>query len=561
MAKAGLTARYRPQNFAQVAGQDFIKSILSRAAGQDRPSHAYLFSGTRGVGKTTLARILSKAINCYNGPAPEPCNQCSSCEQITRGASPDVWEIDAASHTGVDNVRKLREDVAYSPMSGRYKVVIIDEAHMLSTSAFNALLKTLEEPPAHCVFIMATTAPEKFPATVISRCQHYVFKRLTHGELFAHLCFVLDTEGVSYEKEAVHLLTRRGSGSVRDSMSMLGQVLALGDEGLKTADVRRVLGLADQELFLRLMQHILDQDLVRLHEMVNYLLEQGLDLGFFLQEMAQCWRNMFLLSQGGQEAGKVLDLPAEEVEKWREMAGMFAASTIHAGWQMVLESRKSILGSYEPGISLELMLYNLAYLPELIPVSGYAPEPQPRGETRQNTAEKKYPAGGEKKSLNNEYKTSSSPGEPEVVTENLQEFRERGEDKAEVQEEKPHRTERDWDGFLDYCREHCRDDTTLARMLKQCSASIDKDQLTLKPEEEYVRSALLRNGREKKLSTLTGSFFGREMQVVFQAGAAPEIFDASPEEKARNHPGVQRLMDAFDARIMDISRNNDKPNS
>ncbi len=421
MAKAGLTSRYRPQNFAQVAGQDFTKSILSRAAEQDRPSHAYLFSGTRGVGKTTLARILAKAINCYNGPAPEPCNQCASCEQITRGASPDVWEIDAASHTGVDNVRKLREDLAYSPMSGKYKVVIIDEAHMLSGSAFNALLKTLEEPPAHCVFIMATTAPEKFPATVISRCQHYVFKRLPHGELFAHLCFVLDAEGVSYEKEAVYLLARRGAGSVRDSMSMLGQVLALGDEGLKTADVRRVLGLADQELFLRLMQHVLDQDLLRLHEMVNHLLEQGLDLGFFLQELAQCWRNMFLLSRGGAEAGNVLDLPQEEVERWRDMAGRFAHSTIHAGWQVVLESRRSILGSYEPGISLELMLYNLAYLPELIPVSGYTPTPDTysKGDQVQKSAPKKDPSE-EKKSRSNEYAASATHREIEAVTESLE---------------------------------------------------------------------------------------------------------------------------------------------
>ncbi len=560
MAKAGLTARYRPQNFAQVAGQDFIKSILSRAAGQNSPSHAYLFSGTRGVGKTTLARILSKAINCYNGPAPEPCNQCPSCEQITRGASPDVWEIDAASHTGVDNVRKLREDVAYSPMSGRYKVVIIDEAHMLSGSAFNALLKTLEEPPGHCVFIMATTAPEKFPTTVISRCQHYVFKRLTHGELFAHLSFVLDSEEVSYEKEAVHLLARRGAGSVRDSMSMLGQVLALGDEGLKTVDVRRVLGLADQELFLRLMQYILDQDLIRLHEMVNYLLEQGLDLGFFLQELAQCWRNMFLLSKGGAEAGKMLNLPEEEVEQWRDMAGKFAASTIHAGWQMVLESRRSILGSYEPGISLELMLYNLAYLPELIPVSGYAPDSQPKGDPGQQAADGKDHPDKEKKSRSNEYATSATQREVEVVTENFQEFRESEKHEVEVQAGESPETKRDWKSFVDFCCEHSRGDLTLARMLKECSASIDKDYLTLKPDREYVRSALERNGREKKLAALAYSFFEREMQVFFEGEPAPEIPEISAEETVRNHPGVQRIMNEFDARIMEVSRNNNKPN-
>jgi DNA polymerase-3 subunit gamma/tau len=295
MSQESLTARYRPQSFAAVAGQDAVKSILSRAASTGRVAPAYLFSGTRGVGKTTLARIFAKALNCQNGPAAEPCNQCPICRQITLGSAVDVVEIDGASNTGVDNVRRLKEDVGYAPLECRYKVIIIDEAHMLSKAAFNALLKTLEEPPGHVTFIMATTEPEKFPQTIISRCQHFVFKRLPQAELAAHLLRVLEAEGIAAEPSAVNLIARRGAGSVRDCMSLLGQVLALGSEDLRLRDVREVLGLAGQEVFVRLAECVQGRDLLGLNALLTEVLDQGVDLGFFLRELGpagaicSCW--------------------------------------------------------------------------------------------------------------------------------------------------------------------------------------------------------------------------------------------------------------------------------
>jgi DNA polymerase-3 subunit gamma/tau len=350
-------------------GQDYIKSILSRAAAENKIAPAYLFSGTRGVGKTTVARIFAKAINCEQGPASEPCNECGHCVQITKGVATDVMEIDGASHTGVDNVRKLREEVAYAPLSCRYKVVIIDEAHMLSKSAFNALLKTLEEPPKHCVFIMATTEPEKFPITIISRCQHYVFKRIPQNELSSHLQSVLEAEKLDYEPQALALIARRGAGSVRDSMSLLAQVLALGEEKLTAKDVRNVLGLAGQDFFFQAIEAIYNQDLALLHQIVEDLQNQGLDMGFFLREFALCWRNLFLLAKAGQQAKHIIELPEEETDAWLEWARRFPLSRIHASWQMVLEGQKNVLKSLEPGLALELLLLNLAYLPELLPVA------------------------------------------------------------------------------------------------------------------------------------------------------------------------------------------------
>jgi DNA polymerase III subunit gamma/tau len=375
MSQESLTARYRPQSFAEVAGQDAVKRILSRAASIGRVAPAYLFSGTRGVGKTTLARIFAKALNCMNGPAAEPCNRCPICRQITMGAAVDVVEIDGASNTGVDNVRRLKEDVGYAPLECRYKVIIIDEAHMLSKQAFNALLKTLEEPPGHVTFIMATTEPEKFPQTIVSRCQHFVFKRLPQAELVRHLGGVLAREGVPAEPTAVTLIARRGAGSVRDGMSLLGQVMALGSDALTLEDVREVLGLAGNEVFVRLIECVQSRDLQGLHALLMEILDQGVDLGFFLRELAGCWRNLFLLHQMGEAARGIIDLPAEEVDIWAAVAPGFSLGHLHAAWQMTMDSQRKVLTSMEPALALELLLLNLACLPDLLALGSAGARP------------------------------------------------------------------------------------------------------------------------------------------------------------------------------------------
>ena len=318
------------------------------------------------MGKTTLARIFAKALNCANGPAAEPCNQCPVCRQITLGSAVDVVEIDGASNTGVDNVRRLKEDVGYAPLECRYKVIIIDEAHMLSKAAFNALLKTLEEPPGHVTFIMATTEPEKFPQTIVSRCQHFVFKRLPQADLVRHLEGVLGQEAITAEPSAITLIARRGAGSVRDSMSLLGQVLALGSDSLTLADVREVLGLAGGEIFVRLVECVQTRDLLGLHALLTEVLDQGADLGFFLRELSGCWRNLFLLHQMGDAARGIIDLPAEEVDIWAAIAPRFALGHLHAAWQMTMDSQRKVLTSMEPALALELLLLNLASLPDLL---------------------------------------------------------------------------------------------------------------------------------------------------------------------------------------------------
>lgn len=366
MSHSALTAKYRPQTFSDVAGQDTLKTILSRASLERRVAPAYLFSGTRGVGKTTLARIFAKALNCRNAPAAEPCNRCDQCRSITAGNAVDVVEIDGASNRGIDDVRRLKEVVGYAPMEGAFKIFIIDEAHMLSREAFNALLKTLEEPPPRVTFIMATTEPHKFPATIISRCQHYVFRRLAEKGLATHLCSVLDREGVDYDEGAVRLVARRGAGSVRDSMSLLGQVLALREGRLSEEAARSVLGLAGQEAFLQMVAAFRDGDGLSLSRMLREMLDQGLDMGFFLRELSSLWRNLFILRQSGAPALDVVDLPEEEAKACLEACAGFSLQHIHASWQMTLEGQRRVLTSLEPALALELLLLNLAMLPRLL---------------------------------------------------------------------------------------------------------------------------------------------------------------------------------------------------
>lgn len=363
MSHASLAARYRPQTFAEVTGQETVKAILSRAAAEDKVAPAYLLSGTRGVGKTTIARIFAKALNCVHAPTGEPCNQCEQCRRITMGNHVDVVEIDGASNRGIDDARRLREAIAYAPMEGRYKVFIIDEAHMLTRESFNALLKTLEEPPPRATFILATTEAHKFPITIVSRCQHFIFKAIPEAELVAHLTRVLNKEGIPFEENAVRLLARRAAGSVRDSMSLLGQTLALGGDHLTEASTRSVLGLAGQELYERLLSALKAQDCLAVAALTQELLERGVDLGFFLRELTTLWRNLFLIRQAGAAATAALDMPDAEKQRLLDLAPQFDPAYIHAAWQMVLESQRQVLTSLEPSAALELLLLNLALLP------------------------------------------------------------------------------------------------------------------------------------------------------------------------------------------------------
>ena len=318
-----LARKYRPQRFTELVGQEHVARTLTNAIAQNRVHHAFLFTGARGVGKTSAARILAKALSCVNGPTAEPCGVCESCVEIAAGNSVDVVEIDGASNTGVDDVRTLREGVRYLPAKGRLKIYIIDEVHMLSTSAFNALLKTLEEPPAHVVFIFATTEAHKIPTTILSRTQRYDFKLIPTAQLVAHLEGILKAEAIPFQPDGLRLLARQAAGSVRDGLSLLDQVIAYVGEATISRDVvSEVLGVADRSLLVDLARHVLDRDVASTLRLLAAAVERGLDLGQLARAFLSLLRDIEVVARvGGADLADLIDATAEELEVLRALAG------------------------------------------------------------------------------------------------------------------------------------------------------------------------------------------------------------------------------------------------
>lgn len=327
MAYEVLARKWRPRQLDDVVGQKHVTETLRNAIKTDRVAHAYLFVGPRGVGKTSTARILAKALNCAKGPTPEPCDQCDSCKEITAGNSLDVLEIDAASNTGVDNVRELRENVRYAPARGPYKVYIIDEVHMLSTAAFNALLKTLEEPPPHVKFVFATTEPQKVPATILSRCQRFDLRRISSRDIVNRLREIAKAEGISVDDDAVLAIARGAEGGLRDAESALDQLIAFRGKKIGEEDVLAVFGLAARHSLEDLAEAVLTGDIPKAIAQVADLDESGKDIQRVVIELLAHFRSVLVYQYAGEEyAGQ--DLTEAQVETVKKQASLAAAARI-----------------------------------------------------------------------------------------------------------------------------------------------------------------------------------------------------------------------------------------
>ena len=322
MSYTALYRKFRPDNFDDVKGQDHIVTTLTNQIKHNRIGHAYLFCGTRGTGKTTVAKILAKAVNCQHPVNGSPCGECEMCKAIQAGTSMNVIEIDAASNNGVDNIREIREEVAYRPTEGNYKVYIIDEVHMLSTGAFNALLKTLEEPPSYVIFILATTEAHKIPITILSRCQRYDFHRITIDTIAARLDELLKIEGVEAEEKAVRYVAKAGDGSMRDALSLLDQCIAFYLGQTLTYDkVLEVLGAVDTEVFSKLLRKVLQGDVTGAIRTLEDLIIGGRELGQFVGDFTWYMRNLLLVktSENPEEA---IDVSSENLKLLREESEM-----------------------------------------------------------------------------------------------------------------------------------------------------------------------------------------------------------------------------------------------
>lgn len=355
MAYVALYRQWRPQDFDALVGQKAVKTTLKNALASGKIAHAYLFSGPRGTGKTSMARILAKALNCEQGPTAEPCGQCGNCQRIVQGTSLDVIEIDAASNTSVDNIRDLREQVAFTPAESRYKVYIIDEVHMLSTGAFNALLKTLEEPPAHAVFILATTDPQKVPATIQSRCQRFEFRRVTVDEIAEHLAMVAAGSGIEADSDALRLIAIQAEGGMRDALSLLDQCGVMAKR-VTVATVREVLGIVGREALHELTEAIGRRQLPQALATLNLLLEQGKDVKQVLTELIEYLRALVLyLAVPDYEEIYLTDTK----EALAELAPLFGRDRLLAAEERLHSAIQELRGSMRPRITAELCLLDL----------------------------------------------------------------------------------------------------------------------------------------------------------------------------------------------------------
>jgi DNA polymerase-3 subunit gamma/tau len=359
-----LARKWRPQTFTEVVGQSHVTLTLQNAIKANRVPHALVFSGLRGVGKTTVARILAKALNCEKGP--EPCNHCPLCQDITLGTSMDVYEMDGASNRGIDEIREIREKVKYLPSHGRYKIYIIDEVHMLTKEAFNALLKTLEEPPPHVIFIFATTELHKIPLTIISRCQCYPFRRIDNQFLYKRLKEISLEEKIAIDEEALWLIVRTATGSLRDAISLLDQVVSFSLPPIKGEHVRAILGLFDSQLILKTLEAILKEDVRGAMEIIANIYEQGEDLKGFYHQLVTYWRHLLMVKINSETS--LVDLPHYEKKALASLSRDYPLNHLEQLLALLLAEEQTLRLSTQPRFVLEALLIKMVEFKKIVPI-------------------------------------------------------------------------------------------------------------------------------------------------------------------------------------------------
>jgi DNA polymerase-3 subunit gamma/tau len=355
-----LARKWRPQSFEDLIGQEPIVRILKNSITQGKIAHAYVFSGPRGVGKTSTARILAKGLNCAEGPTPEPCGKCDVCTSISDGSSIDVSEIDGASNNSVDDIRDLRDRVKYAPSGGKYKIYIIDEAHMLSTSAFNALLKTLEEPPPHVVFVLATTEPRKIPLTVMSRCQHLPFRRISLREIKKRLSDVSSAENIEISDQALSLVARASDGSIRDSLTILDQLVSFSSN-IEASDVNGLLDTADFSALGETADAILQSNREQILRIVGELVDRGTDLRAYTKDLIKFFRDI-LVVKVMPDSEQMADLSDEELVMLRSLADKTSDEYLVLLLSEMIKAESDVKASFSPRVALEMSLIKLSFL-------------------------------------------------------------------------------------------------------------------------------------------------------------------------------------------------------
>jgi DNA polymerase-3 subunit gamma/tau len=525
-----LARKWRPRTFDEVVGQSTVTRTLKNALASGRIGHAFLFSGARGVGKTSAARILAKALNCSRGevPTPDPCGECPSCLEIAAGTSLDVQEIDGATHNGVEQVRELRESARYNPARDRFKIWIIDEVHMLSTGAFNALLKTLEEPPPRVKFIFATTEYHKIPDTILSRCQQYEFRMIPARELAAHLRRVADGEGVRVSEEALGRIARAAEGSVRDGLSLFDQVLSFSGSEVKDEDISALLGLIDRELLLAATQAVVQEDSLAALDLVERLSDYGSDYRNFARELLLHFRELLFLRLAPEGSALLAGMLPEERERMRPVAAALSEEDLLRGIDVLTRAETDLRWSQDPRVTLELALLKLVQMRRLMPFAELVRKVERLAGPQPSTAQPPRPAPS----------ASERPAAPPPPAATAA------------------ATASPAEALLAAMRSGCR--PSVAQSLRDARAREEGDTLVLEVPADFAVFASSHTQEYQDLARLAA---GRPLKVrIVATEPAPAAEPESSGERRRQQlmadvsrdPAVQEALDLFGARVVDV---------
>lgn len=533
--------KWRPQTFEEVIGQRHVATTLMNAVSRGKVAQAYLFSGIRGVGKTTMARLLAKALNCATPQGASPCNQCDSCREITEGRSVDVVEIDGASNTGVDDVRELREKVKYLPLRGKLKIYIIDEVHMLSNAAFNALLKTLEEPPLHLVFIFATTESHKIPATILSRCQHFVFRRISRQEIIAQLQRVADERKVRFAERGLVLIAKAAEGSMRDALSLLDQAISYGGQEVSEEDLFTLLGRMGEARFHSLVRAIHDRNAPATLGLAREIADQGYDLRQFLADWLEHLRHL-IVARNVEGAEAWIDLPKEEIDEIRAEAALFTDEELQRLFSLFARLQSEIRTAPHPHLLFEVALMkgiSLAHLQpvekilERLEVLGGGGSPSPQVNVRPSkSSEKGMPAPVSPIQKAQEIpKASPSPTAPDKKRIWLQVI-------SEIKEKRP----------------------SLGSFLEQGALlEITEQRVRIGYSESFLIPLIQKEENQKLISALFKTHFQKEMalELVDLHGAAissPPFGKETPQHLPTPHPFVQEALRVLGGEVIETKQ-------
>jgi DNA polymerase-3 subunit gamma/tau len=549
-----IARKYRPQTFHDVVNQEHVKTTLENAIAQKRIAHGYIFSGQRGTGKTTVARILARCLNCIQGPTATPCGECASCKEITSGGTVDVIEIDAASNRGINEMRELRENVRYQPARDRYKVFIVDEAHQITSEAFNALLKTIEEPPEWVVFVLCTTEAHKIPATIASRCQHFSFRSVDFEDLMARMAWICTQEGIEADAEALAVLAAAGEGSVRDSLSALDQAIACCGAKLNAAEVRALLGAFSLESLEKVTQALLGSDSRRMLEVVDELERNGHNLQHFSRELARYFRNLLVIRISGA-ASRLVAASAQQREKLAEIAAGFSEEDLTRYLQLSLDLFRDLQFSLQPRFHLEIGLVRLVQAGRLLPIEQALAQlgdssPRPAADQRPpqppptSTVSSAPPhrTGPSPFDLDRAKKATSRPPEPQSSGANAL---------APEPAATPITAGDPRDRLHTYLHE--KGLTHLADAVENARITVTGSDLQVVSAKSYALYF-----RDRGFEEAVRECFGRPLRVRFEIGEAapsapvsapapPAVTEDQATSRALSHPEVQRFREVFPA--------------